>query len=490
MAKILDSATISSIVPKMIETSDSFIINGQVYDKTTLEPVKLKTIEIPTSETSIQMDSHAHVNQSKKTDFNESNNVLIDKYEPQYSYSIISEVNGDIRVIKFKTEGGNIDKVYQTLSSQDTHATFSTITQDASYIYGLMYKARAESYIGKIDKRSGNISFCSIGGEFSRVKIIKENTLFIYYAYSRANDRFAIGKYNKSTNSKTDIFVDNGENTGSYYTFSTPIVFNENEVLAIRSNITFAPKGIDNLILKKYLIDYNFDKVYDRNVDLDCSLLPKGILLRIENSTNWNYTCEFEADDNSYFTLWNREDKVLYLAKKTSDTSYSIIQYYELTQNYYGVLPYNDGKTLIFFTDRYIDFFSFRKHEERYELASNAAGAFTSIGIDRNKIIWLQHSDTATEMIGLNVPTITEALFTDTDINYENEDIETFIEVFTKNFDGELIESNVEVILNGPIKFSDTGLSNKKIKTSRNAVVRVPVTITNSGFVEANSIII
>lgn len=44
MAKMLNSVCIGARVPKMFETGDGMVINGQACDKSTLEPKKLQTI--------------------------------------------------------------------------------------------------------------------------------------------------------------------------------------------------------------------------------------------------------------------------------------------------------------------------------------------------------------------------------------------------------------------------------------------------------------
>lgn len=488
MAKLINGATINGYVPKMLETADSFIINAQLHDKLTLEPVKFQTVPVNSNYAEAYMDMHVepYVNADSEHD---SGTVVVDKYDPQYSYTIFSDAYGRIACYKFKNEDGNIKVENNKFSQQGTGSRVSIFSQDVNYIYGKMTR-NAQTFIFRIAKSTCEFEFCNIGSTYSCLTLIKDTPLFIYYSYSRDNDKFCIGKYNKSNNSNTEIFHDNGLNASSYYTFSRPMVINENEILILRCNKTFVKDSVDTMMLKKYLIDYTYDKVYSKNINLDCSLLPKGALMRVNSSNTWNESFVFSVGDNMYFSLWNKANKKLYAVKRISDSSYSIIQEYDLPYDYNGVMPYNDGKTLIFFNQTSVDFISFKAYEERFEQTSSYSGNFKSLCIDRNKIIWLQHGDHSMEMLGLNVPTSAEALFVDTELEYKNEDIDTYIEVFCKNFDGNLVETNVDVMLSGPVKFSDTDSRKKKIKTSANTVTRVPVTITNSGFVEANAFLL
>lgn len=490
MAKLIDSQTINKVVPKIIETPDRFVINGQVYDKSTLEPLQFQTLPFPSEHTYAQMNTRCSPNIKRSTGYYDDNNIIIDKYNPECSYVLYAENNGYIRCCKLITKDNSIEKVYETLYSNTGNATLQTFSQDVNFIYGQYIMGAYDTYIFKINKSTGAFALCSLGSTYSQATLIKDTTLFIYVAVSRFNDRFSIIKYNKNSNSISTIYADNGVNAASYYTFSTPVAINENEILAIRCNKTFNANGIDNLILKKYLIDYNYDKVYAKNISLDCSILPKGMIMRFEDSTSINFTNLFTVNDNVYFTIYHRTEKKLYLVKRISDANYSIVQQYDLPINYNGVLPYNDGKTLIFYYNTFIDFMSFRELEEKFERTSSISGNFVSLCVDKNKLIWLQHSDNSLEVIGLNVPTICEALFVDTDLSYVNEDIESKLEVFCKNFDGKLIETDVEVYLNGPVYFTDSGSKKRKIRTSANNVIRVPITIDNSGYIEANTTIL
>lgn len=486
MAKILDATIINGIVPRMLETSDTFIINSQVYKKETLEPIKLNAIYIGSSDVDLVMNTSCKTNLNLNDEYYSQNTIIIDKYNPEYSFSINVERSGALKIQKFKTNNDSTISLEKEYSGSASISYINIYSQDVNYIYAVASDSTHSHYIFKVDKKSFSIARTTITGGYSKIRMIKETPIYSYYAYSNSADNFYIGRYNKSNNSKTDIYNDNGTKTTGFYSFFRPMTTNDNEVLALRANKSWNELGIDNIILKKYIIDYDYEKVYSKNIELDCSMIPKGLISRLETYTYFTETFYFKKNDNEYFSFWNKYDKMLYLAAKTSENIYTIIQVYELSNSYYGVVPYNNGETLMMYNSSSIDFISFRDIEERYELVTALRGSFTTIGIDKNNTIWIQDNDGSVEMVGLNVPTIAEALFIDQELNYRNEDIETYIEVFCKNFNGNLIETDVEVFLNGPIKFSDTESKNKKIKTSANNTIRIPVTIFNSGLVETN----
>ena len=490
MATILDNQIINSIIPKMVETANEFVINGQVYDKSSLQPIKFNTLPLTSDNVDTCLNTSAFTNKAVNSAYFSDNLVIVDKFKPEYSFTIIVDRSNTIRIHKILTEDNKLTKVATVSNDSYSEPRLSIFSQDVKFIYGQAYDNSGASYIFRINKETCEISFRSIGSAKSRISLIKETSLYVYYAYSRTTDHFAIGRYNKSANSTSDIYTDITSTNVSENTFSEPMVINENEVLMLRANKTFNPSGNDNYILKKYVIDYSFEKVYSKNIDLDCSLLPNGFLTRIADSVNWMNCNYFKNDNGNYFSLWHRSSKKLYLAKQLSDSSYKIIQQYELPQTYNGFIPMYNGETLLFFKTEVIDFMSFKKAEERYELTESKWGYFASLSVDKNKIIWIHGQDNNVEMIALNVPTSAEALFVDTELTYKNEDINTLIEVYCKNFSGDLIETDIEIILTGPVKFTADNSKRKKIRTSSNSVIQVPVTITDSGYVETNTFIL
>lgn len=486
MSKIIDSTTITGPVSKMLETPDNFIINSQVYNKETLEPIKLNTLYVASTDVDIIMNIYAKSNSNNNLDYYSTNTVLTDKYDPKYSYTMNIDRQGYFKIAKFMTNEDESITLQNEYSRGLNFTYFTIYSQDVNYIYGVYTNDSFNNVIFRINKKTLLIDLTSINGSYSRITLLKDTPLYIYYSYSTAADNFYIGKYNKSNNSKSDIYNDNGTVVDGFNSFFRPMLSSDNEIISLRTNKSFNNLGIDNIILKRYIIDYDYEKIYSRNIELDCSLVPKGMIQRINSTSNFTECFYFEKNDKQYFSFWNKADKMLYLASKTSENLYSIIQVYELANSYYGVIPYNNGETLIFYNPTSTDFLSFRDLEERYELSTALRGNYKSIGIDKNNTIWVQDENNSVEMIGLNVPTIAEAVFVDQQLDYKNNDIETFIEVFCKNFSGSLIETTVEIFLTGPIYFSDTKIKKKKIKTSANNTIRVPVTITNSGLVETN----
>lgn len=487
MSKILNSTIISGTVPKMIETSDHFIINSQVYQKETLDPIKLNTVYSSSRDTDILMNTYAKVNSDINFEYCSTNTVITDKYDPKYCYALYIDRSAILIVTKYITnDDGTVEQALTNYTSASSLTYFQIFSQDVNYIYGYYTNNSYQQVIFKISKSNLSFSLTTINGSYSKIKLLQDTPLYIFYAYSTDADNYYIGRYNKGTNSKTDIYNDNGTTTSGYYSYFRPMQINDNEILSLRATKSFNSTGLDNLMLKKYIIDYDYEKIYSKTLELDCSLVPKGYIQKINSTTYFTETVYFKKNGNEYFSFWNKQDKTLYLAKKTAENVYAIIQVYELSNSYYGLIPYNNGESLIMFNTTSIDFISFRDLEEKFEFASSVKGNFYSLGIDKNNTIWIHNTDGSVDMVGLNVPMIAEAVFVDQQLDYKNTDIETFIEVFSKNFSGSLIETNVEIFLTGPIHFSDTNSKKKKIRTSANNTIRIPVTIVNSGLVETN----
>lgn len=486
MAKILNTSFISGVVPKMLEIGDSFIINGQAHDKMTLEPKKFETIQVNTDHSKVYMNTQANLHKRKQGAMYSDNNVIIDKFDPSISYTLISENDTFIATKFTKVNDMNSLTVRTSKSATECNCTF--FSQDVNYLY-VNYVETHTSYIGRIDKSTMTLQICNVGSSYSQITLLKDTPLFIYYALSREYDKFYIGKYVKNSNSNTNFFSDIGTVSRTEYTWSEPLSVSENEVIVLRNNMLFDANNHNKIIIKKYVIDYYYDKVYSREIDFDCSYLPTGLIPVYNSSSYYTVFKSFDIGDQTYYSIWNRGSRDLFLAKKISDSQISIIQQYELPKLFTGAIPYNNGKILIFYDTNSLNFVSFSEFEEKFEETNSLAGTFSSLGIDRNKIVWLQHSDNSVDTIGVNIPTSTEVEFQDIDLNYINEDIESYLNVYAKNFNGKLVQANIEVILNGPVVFSDTKKQKKTIRTMDNSVSKIPITIVNSGMIEASSII-
>lgn len=241
MATILDNQIIDSIIPKMVETANEFVINGQVYDKSSLQPIKFNTLPLTSDNVDTCLNTSAFTNKATNSAYFSDNLVIVDKFKPEYSFTIIVDRSNTIRIHKILTEDNKLTKVATVSNGSYSEPRLSIFSQDVKFIYGQAYDNSGESYVFRINKETCAISFRSAGSTRSRMSLIKETSLYIYYAYSRATDYFAIGRYNKSANSTSDIYTDITSTNVSGNTFSEPMVINENEVLMLRANKTFNP---------------------------------------------------------------------------------------------------------------------------------------------------------------------------------------------------------------------------------------------------------
>lgn len=487
MAKILDGSILNTIVPKMLETTDSFIINGHVHDKLTFEPGKFKTLGVGCDTARAYMNTSVIMDSPRTGSCYSDNNVIIDKYNAKYSYSIINDTNAYI-ITKFKTENDItvIEKIYKVSLADASIVYFS---QDINKLYCKLMNGSTSSIIAINKGDIASITTTSVGAINSQLTLIKDSPLYIYYTFSRTTNLFYIGKYIKQTGAITNFYSDIGE-TITNNMYGEQLIISDNEIVALRSSKIFNKDNIDKVIVKKYLIDYEYEKVYSREIDLDCSILSQGLLKTWNSLQDFFVFNNFTLNDTMYFYIWHKSEKTLYLGKKMSDSQYSIIQSYELPKIYKGVLPYDQGKVLMFYDVNTVNFISFSEFEERFEQTNSLHGTFLSLGIDKNKTVWLQHNNYQVDNIGINVPTSSNAEFQDLDLEYINQDIESYVNVYTKNFNGNLVESNIEVLLSGPVVFSDTNKQIKKIRTTSNAVTRIPVKITCSGTIEVNAFIL
>lgn len=477
--KLLDTAVLANKQPRMVELTDKLVINGHVYDKTSLTPDKMSYLPIVADTLDMFLNNAARPNIKNRITYN---NVIQDNTDSKITYVI---ENSNNRACVYKIQK-NSDGTFSNLGTAlENSSEYQFIDQDGLYLYLKLRYSGEVYYMTKINKLTlGKTNTHIVTSSETKINIIYKNDTDIYFALSYDRDKLAIYKYQRFTNALT--ILKNDQPTEVVFNFSCfGAQDSSNGLIMARNERSF--NGDSKVILKRYLIDAYEQKVYDKSIQLDCSLLPGNKVPIIYSSTDSWKLEYFKRDTSEYLVLYELYNhKKLYLARKTKEDEYTIIQEMTLGLSYHGLMIHNNCRTLILYNETQVGFYTFSDFEERYELTHTEYHIFDGLGVDKSQRIWLKNTYQEVLLLSENNPIKAEVEFSIEDATYKNEPIETTLQVYSKSFTGGLITSDVEIVLNGPIYFSDTQTQIKKVKTLTSSVSTIPVTITGVGYVEAN----
>lgn len=477
--KLLDSTVISNKQPRMVELLDKMVINGHVYDKTSLTPDKMSYLPIVADTLDMFLNNVARPAQKNRITYN---NVIQDNKDSKITYVIENSADrACLHKIQKNTDGSfsHLGIVYENSSE------YQYIDQDGLYIYLKLRYVGEVYYITKVNKLTlAKANTHIVTSPETKINLVYKNDTDIYFALSYDRDKLAVYKYQRYTNALT--ILKNDYPAEEAFLFSClGVQDNSNGVLVARNEKTFS--GERKLILKRYLVDDYNQKVYDKVINLDCTLLPGNKIPLITSSTDSWKIEYFKRDLSEYIIIYELYNhKKLYLLKKTKEDEYTVIQEITLGLSYNGLIAHNNCRTLIMYNQTQVGFYTFSDFEERFELTHSEFHIFDCLGVDKSQRIWIKNTYQEVLLLSENNPIKAEVEFALEDATYQNEPIETTLQVYAKSFTGGLITSDVEIVLNGPIYFTDTKTQVKRIKTLSTNPTIIPVTLTGVGFVEAN----
>lgn len=477
--KLLDTSVLTNKQPRMIELTDKLVINGHVYDKTSLTPDKMSYLPVVADTLDMFLNNAVRPNIKNRITYN---NVIQDNTDSKITYVI---ENSNNRCCVYKVQK-NSDGTFTNLGTAlETSSEYQFIDQDGLYLYLKLRYSGEAYYMTKINKLTlAKSNTHIVSSSEAKINIIYKNDTDIYFALSYDRDKLAIYKYQRFTNALT--ILKNDQPTEVVFNFSCfGTQDSTNGLIMARNERSF--NGESKVILKRYLIDGYEQKVYDKAIQLDCSLLPGNKIPIITSSTDSWKVEYFKRDASEYLILYELYNhKKLYLLRKTKEDEYTVIQEMALGLSYNGLMIHNNCRTIILYNETQVGFYTFSDFEERYELTHTEYHIFDGLGVDKSQRIWLKNTYQEVLLLSENNPIKAEVEFSIEEATYKNQPIETTIQVYSKSFTGGLITSDVEIVLNGPIYFTDTQTQIKKVKTIASSVTTVPVTVTGVGYVEAN----
>lgn len=503
MSKILNNICLNGYISKMVELSDSFVINGITYNKTSFSPNSLdylpiyssnKYNEIYLKQTSYPISTNWEQNtvyNNYMTDINDSSTEFVIQQGKYTGYGYI---------LRIKRDQNNIPTI-TTINLVNNGSLINFISQDSQYIYFyfVQHNSGSYSYMGMINKNTMAIS--QINLNVGNIVILKETDMFIYFGSSGVNNIFYINKYNKTNNTNLVIY---SQIIKSYSNnFYCSILNKNNSCYIMVDGIT---NGMTDhyISFNKFNIDFSNDNVINSNVNIDLSILPnKNILINTLNNymnfaptlffyndktTNTNYINLLMYNQGIDYINTNPKDSAIYTFKIIDDDNWKLVSYTIFNPIIYkSFLPVLNNQTLLLSYENGVHIYNFNSDTQKYECTLQYNGLIACSGIDNNNNIYIQYTDSSVEMASNVIPSKIYADFEEEIYQYNSQDISTNVNVYAKNFSGQYLTANIQLTLFGNCMFTDTGLKTKTITTSNLDITKIPVTITDTGNLQVST---
>jgi hypothetical protein len=501
MAKILGTNSLNGNVSKLVELGDSFLINGQVYDKNTLSPIPFDFCPILVgANNDMILSKTAYVNSHWYRN-RTTNSYLIDSVDPSTCYvaaQSILGITGNAYVHKLtKNSNGTWTDTQMTdfltsyftcvdLISQDSQKAYFTVNREAGAAY---------AYIGYINKTTMVQTSVNLG-TMGTIKILKDTDMYIYFGTTTmSTTTYNIGKYNKITNAVTWILAETFA-TGNFFEIF-PSDMNSNGVFyAVRDGLSLGMTD-HYFAYRKYVLNTTKDTVVNSTVTVDMSLLPAGKIPF--TSPSHLYVCNTLIDFTDSVTgkkyinhlSYNRgtnaialtaNDSALYTYEVIDENNWKLVSYTNFNPIIYKtVLPVLNNQTLMLAYENGCHIYTWDTGTTSYKKVSSFDIPISQIGCDSNNNLYIQYADSSIEMISNVMPVTIFADFESDVYNYNGTDITTNVVAYVKNYQGHYLSTSLQINLYGNCKFTDNGTRTKTITTSNLDTMSIPVTITDSG---------
>lgn len=520
MELIKSSNSITSAIPKIVETPKHFSLNTQLYNKLSFKPYPMRFF---TRNIGPALSLYSSINKISSfypigyymtdalydTEHNHIN-IIQDKNEHDIFYAIRpSFVDSECYTIE-KTRYDEVTMDYTILNT----VSIRSITGKARNIVKVLHEfdnafvlfgygrdtgsgtASPESMIGILDKKTFGITVINEGDDRNQYTLAAvDNNLYIL----RVNNTnlsvgaFYINKLNIDTKAYTNIFeYTQPTNLLTKRTTCNPVKIGNDFYMLF----TYLEENVHYYKIMKTTLDTNTDTVSTELIDIDL----KGFVLDETNNLNYGFSLYhtlrvIESEGNTYLSLLihlqpNHVTGPIYkvckhVLIKVHDNTFTVIDEVKLTDGCFGSLEYIDSKHQIFFTSNSILFYTFNASEEKMILTHKRAGTFSQVGLDSlNRIITLSN-DGSLEIITEGNASILKADFAEDIYNKNrNDNIESVVNFYAKNFLDEYVDTEVKLTLIGPVTFKENDSQVLVTSSSDEGIKTIPVIISGFGNIE------
>lgn len=247
---------------------------------------------------------------------------------------------------------------------------------------------------------------------------------------------------------------------------------------------------------------FSYKKATTRNDIYDCSWLQINLkniddkYIAITSHDNRNYIhgyahlfYDWWPRGNFFYTNsytvssaagYHRHALVKYDEENDTWISKGIITPDTTTQHIYGMLYY-DQYTPIFLLNNKILAYKLDLETEQYNKVFEASGTFNTIGLDENNKFYTFGNNNICRIYNDVTSQLLSIKFELNSYNYNGQNINTYVTIYSKNFINEYILSKVKLIIEGNCHFTENDKKELITYTEPSGPINIPVTVTNGG---------
>lgn len=515
--ELMNESTIKSVVPKIIETPNHFIMNTQIYDKQTLKPIPMKfSMPVLNDYSSIILDTSVHdITKEQGTllpincqRIGNYKNIIKDKFDSNVFYLIAKWNSCDSQVIlrirednkeyiiekqvvsnQFDNTGNYQKGDFKILYETDTDFIFEYKSESVSYKNNNCYR------LGKLNKKTFIATYHLTENDrnYTNQIYLLEQSNDIGYILRHSHNNYLVYKINTSSNILSQVgntiitggkdICSNPVKIGDYYYFLIDIndtekgrryAFNKLKLNTIDDTIVYETIEISNYD------NYKMDSLTTEQMNFDYRTYHQ--LQTFEKNGVTYISCTIYGYSSSFVNLYQHKHV---LFKITGDTI-EIIHIIPLTDGCKGVLYLNeDYSKPIFVMSNSCLFYSFDDTSQKLINTFKIGGVFIVVGFDSLGRFIVQHTNGAIEILTDTNACTLKADFAEELYDKDNASkIDTTVSFYAKNFLDEYIESSVKLTLIGPVVFKENNSKELVISTLKTGIRTVPVIITGYGNIQ------
>ena len=520
-----DTSNITTIIPKIIEFPEHFIINTQLYDKQTFKPVPMKfytdnTVITPMMllQTSIEKTVHYNTSGCRLQYIQHNNehnrqNIIQDKNDPSIFYVIQCYMPraSDIydRYLFRKIQYNSITKEYHILGSLDivgSKGDLKILYESDDYFvvsrkyhgasYGTWWQGYLYDYNGSISLlNKKTFTYTDVkSAQFGTYFLCENNdNVYVLIEQAASGSKKEIVKINLSSKKASTIWTETNDSNkgvicnpikiGEYYYILTPHydgTAHTCKLMKISLNTTtdMVNTELFDIDLNGFVIDSspNSDMIYSYYVHYT---------LKTINTDNSTYiSCLIHSVPNM-IEDYNYQHKHLLIKLNDTKTSFTIVDSTLLKDGCHGSLNIGDTSHQLWYMSNSILFYNFNEKSEKMVCTYRKAGIYMQVGLDSLNRVILQTPDNIIEMLTDTNACVLEAdfdkeLYSKTNVT----NIDTTVSFYAKNYLDEYMETNVKLTLTGPVFFKENNTKELIVSTLETGIRTVPVVITGVGSIE------
>ena len=518
MELVKPNNTITGTIPKVVETPWHFSLNSQLYDKLTFRPYPMKffthnyghflLLNSSIERTAFKYSDDGRMVESLYNFEHNQQNIIQDKFNSNIYYAIRPYyLSGYENHIIEKVIYDKVTNEYTVLNS----VIVSTILGHSKNQITLLYETDEELVFFCTARQSNGLHrpaiFTLNKNTFATVPFTTsdlytcnitttEDTVYVYRLSNTSvgNNDVNISKLNVANKQLTNI-----------YRYSDIVVPATNRTICntvkIGDNYYTLFTYVENANGKYYyrmmkiILDTDTDTCSTEFIDIDSNGfdLDKSDNLLYRNSI-YHTMRVIEENGKTYVSLLIHAganittpavyQQCLHILMRYENDTFTVVDTVDLSQGCFGSFEYGDSKHQIFYTPTSVEFYKFDSVREKMIHSFSKGGVFLQVGLDSLNRIITYGTDDRLEILTEGNSSNLRAYFEEELYDKGNENIESKVTFYAKNFLDAYIDVSVKLTLVGPVVFTENGTNELVISSSSQGPKSVPVTITGFGNIE------